>query len=159
MKRNFIFFIAALSLAAIILIGAPRADAEIKVTIKNNRSHTISLAFCWSGFDYEDDVSKGWYNVKAGETRTITLKDAQYHFTAESFGYYAKGTPAGGKTLYWKGKDDNEYMQFYIHPSESFTGSHDTRISGGQKVAFRNVSLKETGNSRTDGSASLTFNP
>ena len=137
MKRNLVFFITALSLAVAIFIGAPRADAEIKVTIKNNRSHNLALAFCWSGFDYEDDVSKGWYNVKGGETRTITFKDAQYHFTADSFGYYAKGTPAGEKTLYWSGKDDNEYMGFYIHQTQAFTGSHDTRISGGQKVYFR----------------------
>lgn len=157
MKRNFIL---ALCLTAVIFIGALRADATITITVKNNRPHNLSLAFCWSGFDYDDDISKGWYTVKAGETRKITIKDAQYHFTAESFGYYAKGTPKGGKTIYWRGKDDDsEYMAFYIHQSDAFTGSHDNPISGGQKVHFRHMKLKETGNSRTDGSGTLTFNP
>ena len=157
MKRNFIF---ALPLVAAVFIGALRADAAITITVNNNRSHNLSLAFCWAGFDYDDDISKGWYIVKSKETRKITLKDAQYHFTAQNFGYYAKGTPKGGKTTYWSGKDDDsEYMAFYIHQSEAFTGSHDTPIKGGEKVHFRHVKLKETGNSRTDGSATLTFNP
>ena len=156
MKRNLIL---ALLLAAAIFIGASCANAEVKVTIKNNRSHNLSFAFCWAGFDYEYDVSKGWYNVKAGESRTITFKDAVYALTSENFGYYAYGTPKGGKTLYWKGKDDDEYMKFYIHKSEAFTGNHDDPISGGQKVSFRRVKLTEKGDSREDGSATLTFNP
>ena len=156
-KRSFII---TLSLVTAIFVCALRADAAITVTVNNNRSHALSLSFCWAGFDYDDDVSKGWYVVKAGETRKITLKDVQYHFTAESFGYYAKGTPKGEKTIYWRGKDDDsEYMAFYIHQSEAFTGSHDNPIKGGQKVHFRHMKLKETGNSRTDGSATLTFNP
>jgi hypothetical protein len=145
--------------AAFVFILAREADAAVEVAVKNNRSYSISLTFCWAGLDYEYDVSKGWYNVKAGETRTITLKDAAYALTSQNFGYYAKGTPKGGKTVYWKGEGGDEYMEFYIHPKNSFTGNHDDPIEGGQKVSFRKIALKETGDSREDGTAALTFNP
>jgi uncharacterized membrane protein len=145
------------AILALSLHLASGADAAVKITIKNNRSHTMSFAFCWAGFDYPDDVSNGWYNVKAGETRTITLKNAVYALTFKNFGYYAKGTPEGGKTLYWKGKGGDEYMAFYIHHKQSFTGSHDDPIDGGQKADFRKVNLKKV--SQEDGSATLTFNP
>jgi uncharacterized membrane protein len=153
-------FVLALSLAAAFFIGSARAEATITITVKNNRSHNLSMAFCLAGFDYGYDVSNGWYNVKAGESRTLTFKDAKYHFTAEGFGYYAKGTPQGGKTLYWKGKDGDEYMEFYIHPSKAFTGSHDDPIEGGQKVAFRKIKLTRIGDEDSEnGKATITFNP
>ena len=146
-------------LAAVFALAASVSEAAVSVTVKNNRSHNMSFAFCWQGFDMPDDMSKGWYNVKAGETRTITFKDVVYALTAQGFGYYATGTPKGGKKLTWAGKGGDELMEYYIHPKESFTGSRDEPIEGGQKVPFRKVKLKETGSDRTDGSATLTFNP
>jgi hypothetical protein len=99
--------------------------------------------------------------VKAGETRTITFKDVVWALNNahDTFGYYAYGTPRGEKTVYWKGKGGDEYMDYYIHPKSAFTGSHDDPIDGGQKVSFRKIKLKEVGGERTDGSATLTFNP
>ncbi|MCL1940607.1 MAG: DUF1036 domain-containing protein [Synergistaceae bacterium] len=157
MKTKMKFILAAVVFIFAVCFVSARADAAIKVTIKNNRSHSISFAFCWAGFDYDDDVSKGWYTVKAGETKSFTFKDAVYPLTSENFGYYAKGTPKGKKTLYWRGEGNNDHMKFYIHQSEAFTGSHNKQIRGGEKVQFRKMTLKRTGD--TDGTATLTFNP
>ena len=142
--------ILALSLAAAVFIGAPRADAEIRITIKNNRSHNISFAFCWNGFDSPDDRRSGWYNVKAGETRTITFKDAIAPLTMDGFGYYAEG---GGSV--WRG----DMRQVIIHPKKSFGGHPNGSVQGGKKVGFRKISLKKVGDANTDAVATLTFNP
>ena len=148
--------VLALPLAVAVFIGiisVLSAESAIKITIRNNRSHNISFAFCWAGLDYQYDTSKGWYNVKAGETRTLTFKDAIYAFTSQNFGYYATG---GGAT--WQGKEDSSgYMTFWVHPSQAFTGNHDDRINGGKRVIFRNVNL--TRESQEDGRATLTFKP
>ena len=151
MGRVLCLFLAVVALVTLLSV---QADAAVKITIKNNRSHTLSFAFCWAGMDYEYDVSKGWYNVKAGESRTMTFSDAQYSFTSSNFGYYATG---GGST--WRGENDSSgYMTFWINPTKAFTGSHDNSISGGKKVVFRKINLKRTGDSQ-DASATLTFNP
>jgi hypothetical protein len=146
-------FSLALFLAMAVFIAAPRAEAEIKVTIKNNRSHSMSFAFCWAGFDTPDDRRSGWYNVNAGETRTITLKDAVYALTAQGFGYYAKG---GGGV--WSGRTNDERRLVIIHPTSAFSGHPDNPISGGERVYFRYIKLTAAAN-RQDGSVSLTFNP
>ena len=44
------------------------------------------------------------------------------------------------------------------NPAKAFTGNHDDSISGGEKVPFRKINLKQVGDSQ-DGSATLTFNP
>ena len=150
MRWKFIFFIAALSMAMVIFVGAQRADAEVKITIKNNRSHNMSFAFCWSGFDFPDDRRSGWYNVKSGESRTITFKDAISSLTMDGFGYYAEG---GGST--WRG----DMRQVIIDPKKAFSGHPDGSIQGGKRVGFRKITLKKTGNDNTDATASLTFNP
>jgi hypothetical protein len=155
MKGNMKCALTVILLAAAIFIGALEADAAIKITIKNNRSHSMSFAFCWAGLDYEYDVSKGWYIVKAGESKTFTIKEAAYPLTSQNFGYYAMG---GGSV--WKGKSGGEYSEFWIHTKQAFTGNHDDPISGGQKVPFRIIKLKRTGgDGSVDGSATLTFNP
>jgi hypothetical protein len=155
-------------IAAFFLIGiwgffvADQAEATVKVTVKNNRSHNLSIAFCWAGFDLPDDTSKGWYNIKAGESKTITIREAVYALTAQGFGYYATGTTKDGKTIVWSGKSsDDRRKEYWIHPKKSFTGqsvSNGEPISGGKKVDFRALKLKKTGSTNEDATATITFN-
>ena len=152
--KQFKIFAPLLFALLLVVCFAAVSDAAVKITVKNNRDHTLSLAFRWSGLDWENDRRFGWRNVKAGETKTFTFEDAIYVMTSESFGYYAQG----GKKV-WAGKASDEYMGVIINPKSAFGGHPDDPINGGKKVYFRRVNLKETGNSRVDGSATLTFNP
>ncbi|MDR1622939.1 MAG: hypothetical protein LBS00_11245 [Synergistaceae bacterium] len=96
------FWAVPLVLAAALTVSfsAP-AETAVTVAIRNNRSHNMSFAFRWTGFD--DDNRSGWYTVKAGETRTIMFKDVVYVFTSPDFGYYATG---GGRV--WPGSANDE---------------------------------------------------
>ena len=152
--KSFKAFMAVFCAAVLMGFFAAPSEAEVKITIKNNRSHTLSIAFCWAGFDTPDFKKKGWYNVKAGETRTITIKEAAYYFNSTSgFGYYAFG---GGKV--WAGQE-GKGAEVIIHPTKSFSGYWDEPISGGKKVWFRHVNLKQTSEDMFHGSATLTFAP
>ena len=151
LKTAGLFVLAALLAAQ----GASRAEAWIKITLKNNRSHNIAVAFCWSGFDYADDQRKGWYVVKPDESRVITLKDAVAAMTWDGFGFYAQGTSKNGRKVTWSGS----LKQVIIHPTKAFSGHPDDPIQGGTRVGFRKVNLKRVGDSRTDAVATLTFNP
>jgi hypothetical protein len=144
-----------LVLALTILFSATAA-AAIKVTIRNNRNHTISVAFRWSGFDTYDDRRAGWYVVKAGGTKTVNFASAAYALTAQDFGYYAYG---GGKV--WSGKNtDSRPLPVIIHPKNKFGGHPNGSINGGKRVYFRRMNLKETpGSGRENATATLTFNP
>jgi hypothetical protein len=153
--NNFRKFVFVFCVFAASLIFASSSSAAVTITIQNNRDHNLSLAFRWAGFDTPDDRRIGWYNVKAGESKTFTFKDAEYALTAQDFGYYATG---GGKV--WKGKaDDERPLPVIIHPKQAFKGSPDDPIDGGRKVYFRHIKLKETSDDRENGSATLTFNP
>jgi hypothetical protein len=151
LKTAGLFVLAALLAAQ----GASRAEAWIKITLKNNRSHNIAVAFCWSGFDYSDDQRKGWYVVKPDESRVITLKDAVAAMTWDGFGFYAQGTSKNGRKVTWSGS----LKQVIIHPTKAFSGHPDDPIQGGTRVGFRKVNLKRVGDSSTDAVATLTFNP
>jgi hypothetical protein len=154
MKKFKTFYALLCAVLAAVCLALP-SEAEVKITIKNNRSHNLSLAFRWAGFDSPDDRRSGWYGVKAGESRTITFKDAVYALTAQDFGYYATG---GGKV--WAGKSNDERpLAVIIHPKSKFGGHPDDSIDGGKKVYFRHISLKQTDDSRENGNATLTFNP
>ena len=147
--------ILALSLAVAVFICASSAEAEITITVRNNRSHNISIAFRWDGFDANH--SRGWFTVNAGQSRTITLNDVVYALTAQGFGYYATG---GGST--WRGNNDNG-LYGWIHPREAFRFAFfgdevKNPKSGMQKVLYRRINLRETGNTREDATATLTFN-
>ena len=131
------------------------AEALIKITLKNNRSHNIAVAFCWSGFDFPDDQRKGWYVVKPDESRVITLADAVAAMTMDEFGFYAQGTLKNGKKVIWSGDMKN----VIIHPTKAFSGHPDDPIKGGARVGFRKVNIKKVGDSQTDAVATLTFNP
>ena len=157
-----VFFSAFLAAAVFFgIFGVSGAEAEVKVTIKNNRSHNMSFAFRWAGFDPYH--SKGWWTVKAGETRTITIQTVM-QMSSGSFGYYATG---GGST--WRGNNDTG-REGWIHPKESFEfeffpdDNPGNPKSGMQKVLFRPFEPKRGapnpklgGGDR--GSATLTFNP
>lgn len=163
LKWCYVFGLLIVSLA-VAGFGTPHAEAAVKITIKNNRSHNLALAFGWSNMDTYQ--AKGWYTVKAGETRTITLKDVISSFTMDGFSYYAKG---GGST--WAGKTGDD-LQFWIHPTQAFdlvqspSSSDDffnlkldEPVEGTKKVYFRRIALKKTGDRNTDARATLTFSP
>ena len=156
MKKTLVKTAGLFVLAALLAVHcASRAEAWIKITLKNNRSHNIAVAFCWSGFDYPDDQRKGWYVVKPDESRVITLKDAVAAMTWDGFGFYAQGTSKNGRKVTWSGS----LKQVIIHPTKAFSGHPDDPIQGGTRVGFRKVNLKRVGDSRTDAVATLTFNP
>jgi hypothetical protein len=110
----------------------------------------VSLAFCWANFD--DDSRSGWYVVPAGQFKTFTLKAVVYHLTRLDFGYYAKG---GGKV--WAGKaSDDRALNVIINPRKAFAGRRNDPISGGQKVYFKHLTLKEN-DSGEHGYATITL--
>jgi hypothetical protein len=153
------FLVSLLLVLLIVVCVASTSDAIVKITIKNNRNHDLSLAFRWlglSGFN-EEAKRSGWYGVKAGESRTITFEDAEWYLTGGEFGYYATG---GGKV--WAGKSsDEDPLKVIIHPKGKFDGHPDAPIKGGKVVYFRHVNLKLTNESNPQGpsAATLTFNP
>jgi len=153
--KNFRKYIFVFCVFAATLSFASSSYAAVTITIQNNRDHNLSFAFCWAGFDQPDDRRIGWYNVKAGESKTFTFKDAQYALTEQYFGYYAVG---GGKV--WTGRaNDERPLPVIIHPKQAFKGNPEDPIEGGKKVYFRHLKLKETSDDRVNGSATLTFNP
>ena len=116
----------------------------ITITVNNYRSHIISIAFCWAGFDAEDDRRLGWYNVNPGESKTFPIVEADYRLTSGSFGFYAMG---GGNV--WSGNLRN----VVIHKSKAFDGNPDDPIEGGETVGFQKIELSE------NGAATLNFAP
>ncbi|MEA4881297.1 MAG: hypothetical protein VB045_07460 [Synergistaceae bacterium] len=156
MKKNVFRTLACFILvAALTAHCTSRAEAWIKITLNNKRSHSIAVAFCWSGFDYPDDQRKGWYLVKPGKSRVITLADVVSSMTMEGFGFYAKGTPKGGNTVVWSG----DMKQVIIDPKNAFDGHPEDPIPGGVTVGFQKVTLKKVGDQNTDAVATLSFNP
>ena len=153
--KNFRKFVFVFCVFAASLSFASSSCAAVSITIHNNRDHNLSFAFCWAGFDKPDDRRTGWYNVKAGESKTFTFKDAQYALTAQDFGYYATG---GGKV--WSGKaDDERPLPVIIHLKRAFKGHPEDPIDGGKKVYFRHINLKQASNDPANGSATLNFKP
>ncbi len=129
------------------------------VPLSQSRYRTTANTICRSlsagpGSTKPDDRRIGWYNVKAGESKTFTFNDAQYALTAQDFGYYAMG---GGKV--WTGRRMTSVpLPVIIHPKQAFKGSPEDSIDGGRKY-FRHIKLKETSDDKVNGSATLTFNP
>ena len=153
--KNFRKYIFVFCVFAATLSFASSSYAAVTITIQNNRDHNLSFAFCWAGFDQPDDRRIGWYNVKAGESKTFTFKDADYPLTAQDFGYYATG---GGKV--WSGKaDDERPLPVIIHLKRAFKGHPEDPIDGGKKVYFRHIKLKQASNDPANGSATLNFKP
>ena len=159
MKGKVRFALVAVSLAFLMgVLGVSSAEAEVKVTVKNNRSHTLSFAFRWNDVDV-GYYCKGWYNVKAGETRTITIGAAP---TLGGIGYYAKG---GGST--WMGNDNgsiagfiNANQPFETHSWDREGSNPDHSVGDMQRALYRplNVTASQHDPMGT-GSASFTFNP
>ena len=148
-KTSVFFLLTAL----LVVHSASRAEAWVKITLNNNRSHSISVAFCWDGFDIPDDQRKGWYVVQPGESREINLGSAVASLTMDGFGFYAKGTLKNGKKIVWAG----DLKQVIIHPSKAFGGHPEDNIPGGVTVGFRKVNLKKVGDQNTDAVATITF--
>lgn len=120
-----------------------KPGGNVAITIKNNRSHKMYFAFCWSGYDYSEDERAGWYSVEAGQSRTVKIGNT-YVAGTDGFGYYATG---GGST--WEG----DFRTVIIHQKKTFEGHPDDPMEGGEHVGFRKVTVKE------DRTANLTFNP
>lgn len=152
MKRNLFKAVLGAFLSAVLAacLSVP-SWAAVKITIENNRSHSMSFAFFWIVED-NDGRRSGWYIVPSGETKTYTFKDAMY--SAEyggNFCYYATG---GGRV--WEGIQGPECpFPVFIHPTKKFDGAFDIPISGGKSVFFRRIPMKQTG--EWDGTGKLTF--
>jgi hypothetical protein len=127
------------------------SEARVIIAVNNTTNSKVYLAFCWMGFDSPLDRRSGWYEAPAGEITTLTFEDAVYALTTGSFGYYAEG---GGKV--WEGKSSDD-IGVIIHPTKSFKGHPEDKISGGKKVYFKRLSLKETGNTREDGTGTIVL--
>jgi hypothetical protein len=145
MKKFKAFFTAfsvifvAVSIISVSLVS--EAEARITISVKNATKDKVYIAFCWGDFPDEKRPGRrqGWSGVAAGETKKITFEDAMIGFTYERFGYYAQG---GGKV--WAGTSSNG-ISVIIHPNNSFKGHTQDPISGGKKVYFHRVSLKQIG--------------
>ncbi len=153
--KNFLKFVSVVCVLAASLIFGSSSCAAVTITIHNNRDHNLSFAFCWAGFDKPDDRRIGWYNVKAGESKTFTFKDAQYalHCAGLRVLRHGRRKGLGGKA------DVDRPLPVIIHPKQAFKGSPDDPVDGGRKVYFRHIKLKETSDDMVNGSATLTFNP
>jgi uncharacterized protein YkwD len=97
-------------LPAIVLLSF-HSVAQTKIKFVNNTNLLVSAAYAKYSDNGEGWISKGWYNVKPGESRDINLGD--YNFTTVYiYGY--------NKTSYW-GKGQ---FQFCVNPREAFSISN-----------------------------------
>jgi hypothetical protein len=177
--------LAAFVFAAVILGAAGclsvRAEAAVEVTVTNNRTKDIRLAFAWTTADWEEHVySKGWYSVKAGTTTTVSLADVVYskfkklepndkyyhqyfHPKNGCFGYYATdGTTAWEGRLHTDTFADENTLEGYTLRGEDFYFYKGERPNTDVRALyielFRIISVKSSGDGE-DGTVSLTFNP
>ena len=133
MKRMNSKFFAVLLVCVLAGMLAASANAQtLKVKVTNKTDATISFAFAegqvdTGGRDIPDE-SRGWWNVKPGETKTLSFEISPT-FCAPY--YYA--TSKGGKRV-WGGKSGDR--AFWIHPEKSFN-VEGKKISGGKQVYFR----------------------
>ncbi len=130
---------------AVLLAGSLTACANadmVKVKVTNKTDATISIAFAQAqtdsgGEDFSADCSKGWWNIEAGQTKTINTYD---HSPFHTVFFYA--TSKGGKRI-WAGKPGNDPMSgdhaFWIHPKKAFN-VEGKKITDGKKVYFRRLS-------------------
>ena len=141
LKRG-VFFTLLIITAA--LTFAVSAEANVKLTFINKTNVTVSVALAWQGFD--ESHSKGWYNVKPGESRTISVNVAAA-LTVSGTYYHAKA-----KGLVWQGT-----TKYPIRPKEAFDYVFGNIIPRGSTlVGFRNIKLTIDGN-REDGWATVTL--
>ena len=150
MKGKFFAALLVCLLATLVILPA-RAWAEsgdLKVTVVNKTDATVSVALARCGGEESYARAKGWWNVKPGEKRTITVED-YYSPVTDSCAWYAESM--GGKRV-WDAKDGEP---FWVHPKKSFEVQQIKRLDGGKKVYFR--SLKLNINSNMEATATLTL--
>jgi hypothetical protein len=132
---SFSVIFVAVSIISVSLVS--EAEARITIGVKNTTKDKVYIAFCWG--DFPKPRRQGWSGIAAGETKTFTFEDAMFGVTVEEFGYYAQG---GGKV--WAGTSSNG-IGVIIHPNNSFKGNTLDPISGGKKVYFKRVTIKQVG--------------
>ncbi len=134
------------------------AEAKVRLTVHNQSAKNVSLAFCWSGFDYDQNERRGWFTVNAGESKLIVLPPV-YALTANGFGFYAKGAEGTWEgDIEEGGVEEGNELKVVIHPTASFRGHPEAPIEGGETVTFRPIKL--TGSEdNMDGSATITLKP
>ena len=119
--------LAALMVGSLAASANADEDYRIKFKVTNKTDATIHIAFAQAQTDtggelHDDpDRSKGWFNVKPGETRT--LKPYQYS-PFHTIYYYAQSQ---GGTRVWGGSEPKEGdapfeadRAFWIHPEKKF---------------------------------------
>ena len=128
-------FVKVLLVCLLVGLLAASAYAEtLKIKVTNKTDATISFAFAEgqvdSGGEDIPDKSRGWMNIKAGETKTRSY-EINTGFCAPY--YYADSK--GGKRV-WGGKSGDR--AFWIHPTDSFNVV-GKKIPGGKRVPFREL--------------------
>ncbi len=94
--KNFRKFVFVFCVFAASLSFASSSLAAVKITVQEQpQPHLLSFAFCWAGFDMPRQADRLQYNVKAGESKTFTFKDADYPLTAQDFRVLRHGRRKG----------------------------------------------------------------
>ena len=137
--------LAALMVGSLAASANADEDYRIKFKVTNKTDATISIAFAQAQTDtggelHDDpDRSKGWFNVKPGETKTI--KPGYEMSPFHTVYYYARSQ--GGKRV-WGGSKPKEEdypfgdRAFWIHPEKRFNVKGE-EIPGGKRVYFEAV--------------------
>ena len=101
----------------------------------------LARAAMYQDVDESHDISKGWWSVEPGETKTIQPWDYSVHY---AYGYYA--TSKGGQRV-WGASDVYESLPgesgYPIHPTKAFESHRDRPISGGKEVLFRDLDRED----------------
>ena len=144
MKRT--IGLALLVFLTVLCTNALCAETGVKLTFNNKTDREVSIAV------YREIAAftvKGWYNVGAGESRTITFKTEPYEPVGD-VGFYAKGFRKGQKTVYWRG----DFAHAWVHPNKAFNyrGGYQgadnddynnyTEGAPNQEVGFRKITMK-----------------
>ena len=133
-------------LLAALMVGLLAASANaLTFKVTNKTDATVHIAFAQAQTDtggelHDDpDRSKGWWNIKPGETKT--LKPYQYS-PFHTIYYYADSK---GGTCVWGGSKPKEGepaysadRAFWIHPEKKFN-VEGKEIPGGKRVYFKNA--------------------
>ena len=101
----------------------------VEVTLVNKRDEKVFVAIARHSYDENDvktSISKGWWTVEPGETRTIR----PFEFDDNAYLYYA----TSGEYVWETAEELTDH--YWIHPTEAFESHQDKAIPGGKRVAF-----------------------
>ena len=103
----------------------PNRTLSVSLTNKTDATIYVALGKVSTGNNNAASLSKGWWGVEAGRTKTITFGA---YSPANKYYFYAFSR--GGRV--WGGNEKS----FWIHPTKAFENHHNKQISGGKEVRF-----------------------